>query len=123
MLGLGQVVLLDPGEPAAGQCGNIGSNQRLQPDVAGFGQEHRAQAQVEIGDPGVALADVAELAGEVGPGLDLQEDLGQVHPGQSQGHVATQLDQAGGLVELVQWGELQDIAAALALDRHSGIGR
>ena len=54
--GLGaDVVLLDPGQSAAGQGRDVGADQRLQADVARLGQEHRAQADVEIGHPGRRL--------------------------------------------------------------------
>ena len=122
--GLGaDVILLDPGEPASGQRRDVGADQGLQADVARLGQEHRAEAQVEVVDPGIALADVAEFAGELGPGQDFQEDLGQVHPGQPRGHVPAEIDQADGLVQLVQRGERQDVASARPLDRHGGVGR
>ena len=70
--GLGpDVILLDPGQPASGQRRDIRADQGLQADVARLGQEYRAEAQVEVADPCVTLADVAEFAGEVGPGQDL----------------------------------------------------
>ena len=51
--GLGpDVVLLDPGQPAAGQGRDVGADQRLQPDVARLGQQHRAEADVEVGHAG-----------------------------------------------------------------------
>ena len=51
-------------------------------------------AQVEVADPGITLANVAEFGGVVGPGRDFQEDLGQVHAGQPRGHAPAQFDQA-----------------------------
>ena len=54
--GLGpDVVLLDPGQSAAGQGGDVGADQRLQADVARLGQEHGAEADVEIGRRGPPL--------------------------------------------------------------------
>jgi hypothetical protein len=41
------VVLLHPGKPASGQGRDIPPYQRLQSDVAGFGQQHRTQADQE----------------------------------------------------------------------------
>jgi hypothetical protein len=55
--------------------------------------------------------------------LDLQKDLCQVHAGQPHRHVATQFDQAGRLVQLVQGRECHDVASTAAVDRHGGIAR
>ena len=81
--GLGpDVVLLDPGQSAAGQGRGVGADQRLQADVARLGQQHGAKADRQIGHAGLRLADVGELLGEAGPGLDFQEDFRQVHAGE-----------------------------------------
>ena len=112
--------MLDPGEPAAGQGGDVGADQGLQADVARLGQEHRTEAQVEVADPGIALADVAEFGGEVGPGQDFQEDLGQVHAGQPRGHPPAQFDQAVGLVQLVQRREFQGVSSIGTGNRRKG---
>src|SRR5271157_4199231 len=48
--GLGpDVVLLDPGQPAARQRRGIRTDQRFQADVARLGQQHGAQADREVG--------------------------------------------------------------------------
>src|SRR3546814_2441425 len=52
---------------------DLGTDQRLQADVARLGQEHGAQADREIGHAGRPFADVSELAREPGPGLRSEE--------------------------------------------------
>ena len=75
------VVLLHPRRPGAGECRIEGVHERLQPYVAGLGQKYGAHALVEIPRPRTAtLGYVVELAGEAGTGVDLQQEVWQIHP-------------------------------------------
>jgi hypothetical protein len=122
--GLGpDVVLLDPGQTAAGQGGNVGTDQRLQADVARLGQEHGTQADREIGHAGRPLADVSELAGEPGPSLDLQEGFGQVDAGKQGRDFLAESDQAGRLFQFVQAGQRDGLASVLGFQPDGGVGR
>jgi hypothetical protein len=70
-----QIVLEYPTQAAPRERGDVIPHERLQTDVARFGQERSANADRQILD-----ADVSELAGEAGPGIDFKQQLGQIHP-------------------------------------------
>jgi len=67
------VVLLGPAKPVAGQSLVVVANQVLQANVAGLGQEHRADADRQILDTGLRLADMGEAVRKSGALVDLQE--------------------------------------------------
>jgi len=115
-----EVVLVDPTQPAARQPGHILAHQRLQANVAGLCQQHRTDANRQIFDSCGALAEMRELAREAGPGIHFQEQLGQINARQERIDKTAQLDQACGLVYLVEAGHDQSILATSTLDARSG---
>ena len=123
-IGLGErfrtnVVLPNPAQPRAAQRWRVTPDQRLESSVAGFGQQHGTDAGRDVASACAALAGMGELGGEPGAGVHLQQQLGQVHPGQPGGNGRLERGQAGRLLQLVQGG--QDQVAAVHL--HTGISR
>ena len=66
---------------------------------------------------------MGERPGEVGPGLDLQEDVRQVHAREQTGHRLAERPQAGGFVQFVQRGQCQRVSARDHLDADGLVGR
>ena len=68
-----QVVLLHPGQSGAGERGPDGLDERFKADVAGFGDQHRTDREVQIFGAAGAFGDVGELDGEPCPVGGLQQ--------------------------------------------------
>jgi len=115
------VVLPHPAQPRAAQRWRITPaaeqrsqrDQRLEPGVAGFGQQHGANARRNIAGACAALAGVGELASKAGAGVHLQQQLWQVHPRQAYCDRCPECDQAGGLLQLVESRQHQVVAVHL----------
>ena len=68
-------VLADPGQALAPERGNILPADRLDADIAGFGDQGGAQAGVEMLYPGLPLAEMGEGLGKAGALHDFQEQV------------------------------------------------
>lgn len=115
-----QVVLVDPGQPAAGQRGVAGLDDWFQADVAGLGDQDCADADVEVLGAGRAFGHVGELGEEAGPAGDLEEHVGQVDPGQQVGDGRTQREQGRRLVQSVERGQDEPVVPVGGLDPDGG---
>ena len=93
-------------------------------DVAGLGEHHCADADVEILHAGAAFAEVCERVREVRPAADLEQDLRERDAiGQQRVDVDAQLAELGRLVKGLQRAEVGAVHAAdrLNLNGHVGI--
>jgi hypothetical protein len=71
------VVLADPGESGGRQRRDAGVGDFGQADVARLGEQHRADADVQILGAGEAFAEMSERVGKPGPAANLQQHLGE----------------------------------------------
>jgi hypothetical protein len=71
------VVLADPGEPVGRQRRDAGVGDFGQADVARVGEQHRADADVQVLGAGEAFAEMGERVGKPGPAANLQQHLGE----------------------------------------------
>jgi hypothetical protein len=69
-------VLADPGQTLPPECRNILPADRLDADIAGFGDQGGAQAGLEMLYPGLPLAEMGEGLGKAGALHDFQEQVG-----------------------------------------------
>jgi hypothetical protein len=109
------VVLLDPRESVVVQRRDAGVRDLAQGDVARFGEQDRAHADVKVRGPGAALAEMREALGEAGPRADLEQHLGERHPRRE--HPVDDLAQPAEVVGLLQGVELAEIGAVGPGDR------
>jgi len=116
-----QVVLLHPGQSGAGERGTAGLDEWFETDVAGLGDEYRADRQVQVLGPAGSFGDVSELDGEPRPVGDLQHQVGQVDARQQRSNLLAQGEQAGWFVEAVQRGEHRPVPAVDGLHSHGGV--
>ena len=86
-----------------------------QADVARLGEQHRADADVQVLGAGAAFAEVRERGGEAGPAADLQQHLGERDAGRE--HPVVDLAQPAQLFGLVQGLELAEVRTVDAGDR------
>jgi electron transfer flavoprotein alpha/beta subunit len=70
-----RTVLADPRKPRVRQRRDAGVRDVVQADVAGFGEQDGADADVQVLDAGAALAEVRERIGEGGPAADFEQDF------------------------------------------------
>ena len=77
-----QVILADPGQAIAPQALSLVAHEWLEAGVAGFRQQHGADADAKIRDPRRAFADVRKRDGEICTRRDLEQDLRQIDTGQ-----------------------------------------
>ena len=68
-------VLADPGQALPPECRNILPADRLDADIAGFGDQGGAQAGLEMLYPGLPLAEMGEGLGKAGALHDFQEQV------------------------------------------------
>ena len=61
--------------------------------------------------------------GEARAGMDFQEDLREVDPGEQREDLLPEGEQAGGLLQFVEPGQRQRIAAVDGFDPHGRVGR
>jgi hypothetical protein len=73
------VALLDPRESRTRQGWDLWPDQRLEANVARLGQQDGTHADGQIVGARSLFTDVSEVRGETGPGLDLQQQFGQLH--------------------------------------------
>src|SRR6266567_1606634 len=73
------VALLDPRESRTSQGGYLWTDQRREANVARLGQQDGTHADRKIVGARSLFTDVSEVRGETGPGLDLQQQFGQLH--------------------------------------------
>ena len=85
---LPQVPVGAPGQPAVGQLGDLGHRGRA--EVAGLRQDRGVEVHPQVLGAGLPPAGVLEVAGEVGPAIDLDEQVGQVDPGEVLGDLLLQ---------------------------------
>jgi hypothetical protein len=111
------VVLPHPAQPRPAERRRVEADQRLEPCVAGFGQQHGADAGRDVPGPRPAFAGVGEPGGKAGSGVDLQLQLGQVHPRHPRLDGHPESNEAGRLVQLVEGGQDQLVAVHL----HAGV--
>jgi hypothetical protein len=77
-----QVVLLDARQSSVRECWDLWPYQWLEADVACLGKQRGAYADRQIVGACAVLVDVGEVRGKAGPGLDLQQQFGQLVPRQ-----------------------------------------
>ena len=73
------VALLDPRESRTRQGWDLWTDQRREANVARLGQQDGTHADGQIVGARSLPTDVREVRGETGPGLDLQQQFGQLH--------------------------------------------
>jgi hypothetical protein len=71
--------LLNPQQPVTGQRWDVGLNQGLKRDIAGFGHQHRTQADREVICTGLQLTDMRELVEKAGSRMNFEQDVRQLH--------------------------------------------
>jgi hypothetical protein len=76
------VVLVGPGQPGPAERRVAGLHDRFEADVAGLGDQDRADAHAEVLGAGSAFGHVGELGQEPGPSGDFEQHVGQVDAGQ-----------------------------------------
>jgi hypothetical protein len=106
------VVLADPGKPVVGERRDAGLRNVSEADVARLGQQHRADADVQVLGAGAAFAEMSERVGESTPAADLQEHFGERDTiGQHPGGGFTERGQLFGLIERFELCEVGAVGA------------
>lgn len=101
-----EVVLVDVGEPVAGQRRSVGDH-RSEPDVERMRGQQRGDRDVQVGQPGGHTGRGGEGGGEIRvPAHHLKHQLGQIHARDHAGHTGTQVFQAGRLLQGVVLAEV-----------------
>ena len=84
------VVLLHPAQPTPRQRRDVRADHRFEPKVTGLREQDRTQTDGEVCYTCGAFADMGKFMGEPGARMEFEEDLRQVHVGQSGEDVVTQ---------------------------------
>ncbi len=100
-----QIILLHPGQPLTGERGIARLNQRLQPNVTGLRDQHRTDAQRQIGHAGTAITDMRKLVSKAGHRLDFQQNLRQIDPWHDILNIFAQGPQRQGIVQFIEAGD------------------
>ena len=111
------VVLPHPAQPRPAQRRRVQPDQRLEPGIAGLGQQHCTDAGRDVAGARAAFAGMREPGGEAGPGVHFQQQLGQVHARHSRLDRRPEGGEAGWLVQLVEGGQDQ----LVAVHPHTGV--
>ena len=91
VVGLGSdEVLADPGKAIPPQRGNVRPSHGFDPDITSLTDQNRAQADFEIIDLGLPLAQVGEGLREAGSRHDFKQHIGQADLGHAALDVGTQ---------------------------------
>ena len=102
-----EVVLVDPRQPVAGQRRHVVAHERPEADIAGFGDQHGAQARHQVFGARGAFADMSKGFRESGAAGDFQYDFRQIDYGHARGHFLAQRLERRRLLDLVELGEDQ----------------
>ena len=112
------VVLPDPAQSRAAQCGHVEPDHRLESRIASFREQHGADAGRDIAGARAALARVGESVREPGARVHLEQQLGQVDPWQSRGDGRFERDRGSEARPISLEGGQHQFAT---LDRHVGV--
>ena len=116
-----QVILADPGQAIAPQALSLVAHEWLEAGVAGFRQQHGADADAKIRDPRRAFADVRKRDGEICTRRDLEQDLRQIDTGQPSRDGGPQRHQRRGFLDLVEGAHDQLVLPVDAFETHGWI--
>ena len=98
-------ILLDPSEPIVGECRIARTHDRNQTNVAGFGNQDRANGEREILGTCIALTHMRKSRDKMGLGMHFQNHFRQVYSWQTLVNTPTQGEQTLGLFETISWRE------------------
>ena len=116
-------VLADPGKPVAAQGWNILTDHRFKPDIAGLANQSGAQADIEMFDPRLALAQMRESSGEASSRHRFEEDIGHADFGHAALNGGAQEAQALGIDDLIERRDDKFGFSLDGFDAQIGVGR